>query len=176
MTSTPTRTPVRTSANPRAGGGTSGQLGTAAYSQSDWDNECFHHFGEGRDPNPCVACGKTGFFGPRFEEPDRRYRSCRFCGFTQDVDGPPLWYRPVVHGCESWPTCAKAPYIWWVAPGLVSFPCPFCRESGAVTEFLVTAPADDPHHPWWKVPQDRNRAYYARFWENWPVTRGRVYL
>lgn len=169
---------VDPSAKPRptAGGAELDREAGLTYQQGDWDNECFLNFGEGRDPSPCLACGRTGFYGPRFEEPDRRYRACRFCGFTQNVDGPPQWYRPIVHACDTWPTCAKAPYIWWVAPGIASFSCPFCHEPAKVSEFLVRAPADDPHHPWWKVPQHQRRVYYVRFWENWQPTKGRVYL
>ncbi len=82
----------------------------------------------------------------------------------------------MVHGCAPWPTCAKAPYIWWVAPGAKTFECPFCRDTAEVVQFAITAPGDDPHHPWWKVPQRRKRSYYVRFWENWDPTKGRVYL
>lgn len=146
------------------------------YLQADWDSECFFNFGEGRDPTPCPTCSRTGFYGPRFAEPNSRYRACRFCGFSQNVDGPPQWYRPVVHACTPWPTCAKAPYLWWIAPGQASFECPYCHETAEVSAFVVRAPADDHHHPWWKVPQHRRRSYYLRFWENWDSTKGRVYL
>ncbi len=165
-------------ATDRAASGTfqATDLQDLAYTQADWDDECFANFGEGRDPAPCPACGRTGFYGPRIEDPDRRYRACRFCGFTQDVDGAAQRYRPTAHDCAPWPTCAKAPYLWWVAPGVASYTCPFCRERAVVSKCLVSAPVDDSNHPWWKVPQRRNRAYYVRFWENWDPTKGRVYL
>lgn len=146
------------------------------YRQLDWDNECFFNFGEGRDPAPCPACSRTGFYGPRFEEPNRPFRACRFCGFSQNVDGPPQWYRPVVHACHPWPSCARAPYLWWIPPGIASLDCPFCSKTIDVAAFVVRTPSDDPLHPWWRVPQHRPRSYYVRFWENWEPTKGRVYF
>ncbi len=86
------------------------------FSRADWEAACFAAFGEGRDPAICPDCGRTGFYGPRIEEPERRYRQCRFGGFTQGVDRAPERYRPTVHRCTHWPSCAHAPYVWWVAP------------------------------------------------------------
>ncbi len=176
MASTPANTRFRTVQRLHAMGSVGKIERDLIYTQEDWDSECFLNFGEGRDPGPCPGCERVGFYGPRFEEPDRRYRGCRFCGFTQAVDGPPQWYRPVVHNCEGWPTIAKAPYIWWIAPGVTSYPCPYCSHKASVAECAITPPSDDPHHPWWRVPQGRNRSYYVRFWENWEATKGRVYL
>ena len=133
-------------------------------------------FGEGRDPGPCPECRRTGFYGPRIDPTERHYRQCRFCGFTQMVAEVPTRYRPTVHSCSKWPECARAPYIWWVPPEVESYLCPFCSKRVAVAEAAIAPPADDAAHPWWKVPQDRSRAYYQRFWENWDVTKGRVHL
>ncbi len=141
-----------------------------------WEEECFRAFGEGRPPAPCPACDRTGFYGPRFLDPDRRYRQCRFCGFTQDVDTAPTRYLPTVHQCDAWPECARAPYIWWVAPDTEAYRCAFCQGQVDVAISQVTPPFDDADHPWWRVPQDRKRFYYLRFWENWEVTKGRVHL
>jgi hypothetical protein len=71
---------------------------------------------------------------------------------------------------------AKAPYIWWVAPDVESYLCPFCGKRTSVAEATVLRPVDDAEHPWWRVPQGRSRYYYIRFWENWEVTKGRVHL
>ena len=40
----------------------------------------------------------------------------------------------------------------------------------------VTPPADDPSHPWWKVPQDASYDTYYKLWEKWRCTKGRVFL
>jgi hypothetical protein len=149
---------------------------TARYARQDWDDECFAVFGEGRDPRPCPVCAHTGFYGPRITAPDRHYRQCRFCGFTQDVGGEPETYVPTAHACLKWPTCARAPYLWWVPAGTDSYRCTFCGEQVAVADARVVRPVDDPDHPWWRVPQGRNRFYYQRFWENWPVTQGRTFV
>jgi hypothetical protein len=71
---------------------------------------------------------------------------------------------------------ARAPYIWWLAPDADSYHCPFCDKQVTLAESRIESPSDQPSHPWWKVPQGRNRFYYARFWENWPYTKGRVFL
>jgi DNA-directed RNA polymerase subunit RPC12/RpoP len=146
------------------------------YPQRQWEEECFATFGEGRDPAPCPDCGRTGFFGPRVDTADRRYRQCRFCGFTQVVGERATRFVPAVHGCAAWPTCARAAYIWWVPSDITSFMCPYCSTRLPVETVRVTPPADDKTHPWWRVPQDRLRRYYLRFWENWEVTKGRVHL
>jgi hypothetical protein len=146
------------------------------FSRADWDAACFAAFGEGRAPTPCPDCGRTGFFGARIEEPDRRYRQCRFCGFTQDVDRPPQRFRPTVHACREWPQAAKASYLWWVAPGVASYRCPFCGDRVIVSQAAVPRPVDDRRHPWWMVPQRKSRFYYTEFWGHWAYSRGRVEL
>ncbi len=146
------------------------------YSRQDWDLETYEVFGEGRDPSPCPLCERIGFYGPRIEEPERRYRQCRFCGFTQDVGKLPEQYRPAVHDCEGWPQSARAPYIWWTAPDISTFRCPFCNNRAVVSRSLVARPVDQREHPWWKVPQGRKRSYYVRFWDNCDFTKGRSFL
>lgn len=145
------------------------------YSAAAWDEDAFGMFAEGRDPNPCPACGRVGFFGPRVVGVSK-YRACRFCGFHQEAEEAPARATPTVHGCAEWPEIARAPYIWWVPPGEPSYTCSFCRSVVVVAEHTVKPPTEDPSHPWWRVPQGRNRFYYARFWENWPFTKGRVFL
>jgi hypothetical protein len=146
------------------------------YTPAAWDEECFSLFAEGRDPAPCPSCGRTGFYGPRVGPTGERFRACRFCGLHQDVNGPPTRARPSIHRCSTWPEIARAPYIWWLAPGREEYHCPFCDQTVQLAATLGTVPSDEPQHPWWKVPQNRTRFYYARFWENWPFTKGRVFL
>jgi hypothetical protein len=146
------------------------------YTVAAWDEECFALFAEGRDPSLCPACGRTGFYGPRVGPDGERYRSCRFCGFYQRVDERPRRAVPSAHGCAWWPEIARAPYLWWVLPEDPEYRCPFCQAKVKPADHAATAPSDDPAHPWWKVPQGRNRFYYMRFWENWPYTRGRAFL
>lgn len=146
------------------------------YSFEAWEEELYLAYAEGADPHPCPECGRTGFYGPRFAEPDLRYRSCRFCGFWQSVEGAPALGLPTVHGCETWPHVARAPYLWWVAPSTTSYTCPYCRDEVNVADATVTIPGRDRRHPWWKVPQGRTAKYYRRFWENWAATKGRVFF
>lgn len=145
-----------------------------AYSFETWEDDLYRLYALGEDPEPCPQCGLTGFFGPRFVEPNLRLRSCRFCGLWQEIDKAPQMATPVVHGCDGWPQAARAPYLWWVPPTATSFQCPFCRHRADTAASRVTPPSDDPQHPWWKVPQRRDADYYRRFWENWEATRGRV--
>lgn len=146
------------------------------YTRSDWDAESFALFAEGADPPACPECGRTAFFGPRFVEPNRRYRGCRFCGFWQEVDGAPEQYLPTVHDCAKWPECSRSPYIWWVSPDTESYPCPYCHEDVAVALCITPVPYEDPDHPWWKIPQGRTQSFYQRLWRNWEVSSGRTVL
>lgn len=146
------------------------------YTQQNWDEETFALFAEGRDPPACPKCGRTGFYGPRVNEHTGRHRACRFCGFFQPVGGPVQRATPTVHDCGAWPEIARAPYVWWVEPARDAYVCAFCGDAVAVNGRRITPPADDPDHPWWRVPQARTRFYYARFWENWTFTKGRVFL
>lgn len=162
--------------NRRSSGDSSVAAEEAPYAFEQWEEELFEAYALGVDPHPCPHCGHTGFFGPRFAEPDLRYRGCRFCGFWQEVADVPRQATPVVHGCDAWPHVARAPYLWWVPPSRTSFTCPFCDAVGDVVSYALTPPHDDPNHPWWKVHQRRPARFYRRFWENWSVTKGRLYL
>jgi hypothetical protein len=152
------------------------QLPSLPYSPQDWEEDCMASFGEGRDPSPCPDCGRTGFYGPRIDATERHYRQCRFCGFTQMVGEEPQRSRPTAHDCDAWPECARAPYLWWVGPEIESYLCPYCGKRASVADALAPRPVDDTSHSWWKVPQNRKRSYYMRFWENWEVSNGRVFL
>jgi len=153
------------------------------FTEADWDQESYELFGERMDPRPCPKCGRTGFFGPRAADPGLKFRSCRFCGFSQEVNCDPVQFLPVVHSCDDWPVCAKAPYVWWVHPSEERFTCPFCGRDSDVRSrnvftpgVLSASPAETEDHAWHKVPQGRPYSYYLRFWENWEFTRGRVIL
>ena len=146
------------------------------YTPREWEEDLMASFGLGRDPSPCPDCGRTGFYGPRVDATERHYRQCRFCGFSQMVGQAPERHVPTAHECESWPECARAPYVWWMDPEVESYLCPYCRKRVVVNEALLSRPVDDTSHPWWKVPQNRSKTYYARFWENWEVTFGRTFL
>lgn len=151
-------------------------VASTPYPIARWDEEAFAAFAEGRDPAPCPACGRVGFYGPRATDEAHRFRECRFCGFHQVVGKRASRALPTVHGCPGWPEVARAPYIWWVPADVEAYECVFCKRTVPVSEHLVTAPSEDPQHPWWRVPQGKSRFYYARFWENWPFTKGRVFL
>ena len=153
------------------------------YSDADWEQEVHALVGERADPAPCPRCGRTGFYGPRGADPGTKYRACRFCGFWQAVGQEPVRFRPMVHACAGWPECAAAPYVWWIHPDEKGYTCPYCHQRiwvegdrGLIEGTLVTAPSDDPSHPWRLLPQNRPYAHYVTFWENWPCTRGRVVL
>ena len=161
----------------------SAELLTLTYSEQDWDEDSYSLFGERTDPKPCPSCGRTGFFGPRAADFGVKFRCCRFCGFHQSVGEEPVQLLPVVHECDDWPICAKAPYVWWVKPDVQRFACPFCERDADVRGknvfqrgILVDGPLAESDHPWRKVPQGRPYGYYQRFWENWEFTKGRVVL
>ena len=156
---------------------------TLPYTLEDWETESYQLFVERADPAPCPKCGRTGFFGPRASDPGLKYRACRFCGFWQAVGEDPIQFRPTIHDCEEWPECARAPYVWWVHPEDRRYTCPFCDQKVNVKSHntymkgvLVLSPFENLDHPWRKVPQNRPYTYYLRFWENWPITKGRVIL
>ena len=78
-------------------------------------------------------------------------------------DGSTLYvqFRPTIHGCEEWPECARAPYIWWVHPEDKRYTCPYCSQQVTVESHntymkgvLVLAPFYNLDHPWRKVPQN----------------------
>ena len=174
--------PIRTSGSFRAPE-ISPAILALSYTEEDWESDSYDLYAERSDPAPCPDCGRTGFFGPRAQDPGLKFRACRFCGFTQEVDHAPVRYLPTAHDCDEWPTCAKAPYLWWVPPDVTEYHCPYCGQQVHVFGVnmyhpgaIQTAPQEDKEHPWWRVPQGRPYKYYLRFWENWPVTKGRVFL
>lgn len=138
---------------------------SGAYTESDWDAENDALLG-GAEPAECPGCRRTGFYGPRRASPERKYGACTFCGFVQDVGEPAVRYRATVHRCEGWPRVAGAPYIHWVPPEEVSCPCPCCGQPVRAAEAEIPPPADDPDHPWWKVPQKMTQVDSLLFWRS----------
>ncbi|MFQ6045791.1 MAG: hypothetical protein ACE5PT_05435 [Gemmatimonadales bacterium] len=149
---------------------------TRRYTEGSWEEESFAIYGMGAPPPRCPQCRQRGFYGPRFAEPDLKYRACKFCGFWQYVEGEPRTYLPSVHGCEYWPLVAGAPYIWWVAPDQKTYTCPWCDKRVRVASSRVKSPADDPEHSWRKLRQSMPQRFYMKFWAQWPTTVGRIYL
>ena len=75
----------------------------------------------------------------------------------------------------------ESPYIWWIDADEAWYHCNFCEKRASVGRSNVfskgsgiVAPSDDPHHPWWNVPQDQSYSFYHEYWEQWPSTKGRV--
>ncbi len=152
---------------------------TLTYRDEDWEEDSYALAAACLDPSPCPLCNRTGFFGPRARDGGVKFRACRFCGFTQMVGEVPTLHRPVIHGCEDWPECARAPYIWWIDPDRDRYRCFYCQEIVFVTDETVeriVPPSNDASHPWWRVPQHKSFSYYQKFWSNWPTTKGRVVL
>ncbi len=159
------------------------EVTTLHYTEQQWEEDSYRLFVERVDPLPCPKCNKTGFFGPRAADPGVKFRCCRFCGFHQVVGAEPAQMVPVVHSCDDWPECARAPYVWWVQVGESRFTCPFCEVESDVRArnvftpgVSVNSPFEVQEHPWSKVPQNRPYDYYQRFWENWEFTKGRIVL
>lgn len=153
-----------------------------AFTEQDWEDALYAQAAECADPEPCPHCNRTGFYGPRALG-SIKARSCRFCGFFQQVDMAPTRYRPVAHHCPNWPEVAGAPYLWWIPADERFFTCSYCKQKAAVEggnafvkSALAKAPTDDPSHPWWKIEQNKDYKFYYDYWESWPVTKGRAVL
>ena len=154
---------------------------TEAFTEDDWEDASYALLAERRDPEHCPSCGFTGFYGPRARDDAPKFRECRFCGFHQQVGQQRSRRRPVAHDCEKWPDVAGAPYVWWIDTDETWYHCSFCHNRAPVGRSNVfskgsgiVAPSDDPHHPWWNVPQDKSYSFYYKYWEQWPSTKGRV--
>lgn len=169
--------------DPAAGVEAAAALDAPPLSLQEWEDAIFAQAAEQADPEPCPNCKRTGFYGPRARDKGLKFRQCRFCGLWQGVGKSALQLIPVSHDCDDWPEVAGASYIWWVPLDLKHFECPYCDKSVVVKStnpFVkaaqVTAPAEDPDHPWNDVPQGASYLEYVRFWEQWPTTKGRVVL
>jgi hypothetical protein len=117
-----------------------GPLAGNGYTEADWAAEMAALYDAREGPPACPRCRRSGFYGPRRADKERRYRACKFCGLWQDVGKPPhLIIRYECHVAD-W----KEPHEPWN--------CPTCgRHFG--TSQAVGWPADNPEHPWWSVPQ-----------------------
>lgn len=136
---------------------------TLEYLEAAWSAEVRER-DRGGQPRACPACRRTGFYGPREDEDGRHYRMCTFCGFLQNLGQARTQLRPCVHPCGLVPEVAGAPHITWVLSDQLSYHCDFCKGEAAVAESLVTSPAEDADHPWWRVPQELSQQEYVRFW------------
>ena len=168
--------PARTRVTPLPGRFTVPVMRSGSYTDGHWEAESYAIFAEGGNPGPCPDCGRTGFYGPRFTDPDVKCRACRFCGFFQTVGGAVERHRPTVHGCAAWPSVSRAPYLWWVSPDATSYACPYCGDPVDVSAATVAAPATDIDHPWWRVPQYRTQTFYKGLWSHWECSAGRTLL
>jgi hypothetical protein len=61
---------------------------------------------------------------------------------------------------------AGAPHVEWSPPGVAEVACPYCGRPVEVDSHLGEAPADDPAHPWWKVPQGLSGVEYLVLWRS----------
>jgi DNA-directed RNA polymerase subunit RPC12/RpoP len=147
-------------------------VGAATYTKSDWEADFLSIFAKRAPPPPCPGCGRTGFFGPRRAQDDRRYRLCKFCGYYEPLDADPIQCRATAHGCAQWPTVAGAPYVWWVQPQETEYRCPYCGAPAEVA--TITRPVDNPSHPWSRMPQHATFEEAAAFW--FRHGQARVYL
>ena len=159
------------------------QPSAVTFTDADWEDQSYALMAEQAAPSPCPNCGRTGFFGPRALDGQPKFLSCRFCGHSQPVNQAATRLRPVAHDCKNWPEVAGAPYIWWIAMDEKWYVCHYCKRRIAVArtnafmkDAAITAPADDPNHPWWKIPQNASYHTYYTLWEKWPCTKGRVFL
>ncbi len=165
------------------GGSDATDPSSSTFTDQDWEDQFYALMAEQADPLPCPDCGRAGFYGPRALDGKPKFRACRFCGFFQEVMQQPTRLQPVAHDCDNWPEAAGAPYIWWIPKSEKWYTCNYCARRVAITQanaFMkgaaVTSPADDPNHPWQKVPQNASYDTYYKLWENWPATKGRVFL
>jgi hypothetical protein len=144
------------------------------YTDADWNADYLAIFAKRTPAPPCPGCGRTGFYGPRRADDDRRYALCKFCGFYQEAGGEPTQCRATVHGCPSWPIVAGASYVWWARPEETEYGCPYCGIMVGVVAVSATRPVDDRSHPWWQVPQHLTFDQAAAFWLE--EGEARVYL
>lgn len=127
------------------------------YTDADWHAEN-QTLLAGGNPPPCPRCGRRGFYAPRWAEPDRHYRACKFCGFWQNVDSPP--HEIIRYECTGHDHCVadwKEPHESWA--------CPICGTSYTPTA-AVPWPAHNPKHCWNKAPASGTQADFAAFWTN----------
>ena len=135
------------------------------YTAADWQAEMGALRTAHAPPPTCPHCRRTGFYGPRQDEGHRRFRMCKFCGFTQDLDQAPVFYVATAHACHAWRRVAGAPYIWWVSPAAEVYACAYCSSSVTVQSARIAKPSDDPSHPWWQVPQGLSYKESLAYWE-----------
>lgn len=103
---------------------------------------------------PCPNCKTVGFYGPKQdpeENPTRKYRACKFCGFWQEAWGNYIDkigeapYRCIAVRCE------KCQVYDWRAPlDFYLGSCPNCKEQMTKIEWA----SDDPNHAFHKKKEE----------------------
>jgi hypothetical protein len=136
------------------------------YTDGEWAADMASLYLARESPPACPHCGRTGFYGPRSAGSTRRYRGCKFCGFWQNVGERVIIHFAVVHDCDRNTSIAAAPEIQWVAPHERIVKCYGCQQDFEVAGFIITAPSDDPSHPWWNVPQGLSYDDSIIFWQS----------
>jgi len=99
---------------------------------------------------PCPDCGSVGFYSPfLIEEPFRKYRGCKFCGFWQECAG---YYKEKVGGepyrCNMF-TCIVCGGYDWKVPADLHPKCKCGREYQK-----VPWPPQDSRHVFHRVKAD----------------------
>ena len=134
------------------------------YGLADWTAEVTALHVARQAPPQCPKCGRTGFYGPRWDARTRRYRACKFCGLWQDVSRPPhLVIRYECHHADG------SSVADWKEPQ-ESWTCPVCRRNLGPSE-AVPWPVDVPGHPWWTVPQGMTYTEACDYFEQHDGTR-----
>ena len=126
------------------------------YIKAAWEYEQ-EELRSGGDPPPCPRCGRRGFYAPRFAEPDRRYRACKFCGLWQNVGKPP--HEIIRYECHQHPDGSEV--ADWKEPH-ESWDCPSCGRHFTPEE-SVPWPSERPDHNWREWPLRGSQEEYSRF-------------
>ena len=128
------------------------------YSLDEWQRD-LDALRANSDPPPCPCCSRRGFYEPKWAEPNRHYRACKFCGFFQNVDDAP--YDVIRYECRDPNHDVVAD---WKVP-TETWTCTLCGRLYLPVQH-VPWPADDPLHPWNQVPISGSQDEYRRFWNH----------
>jgi len=100
---------------------------------------------------PCPQCKTIGFYGPRkdpIDNPTRKYRACKFCGFWQDIWGKNIEktggkpYQCIMVICKNCQT-----YDWRADWAFYLGSCPKCHATMEKAQW----PSKNPNHPYCKI-------------------------
>jgi hypothetical protein len=138
----------------QAADSTTGIRPSFTYTFEDWQNE-LHALRDGGDPAPCPRCGRRGFYEPKWAEPNRYYRACKFCGFWQNVGEDPM--NVIRYEC-------RAP-DHWSADWKVATEAWSCMCGRTFTpDQRVSWPVNDKGHWWNEAPAYGTQADFRKFW------------